>query len=170
MGDKYGRKLVLLCGSAGLSIATICFGFSKTLTSLFLSRALQGVLNANVGTIKTMFGEMTRGDEVAMARVFSFIPIVWASGATFGYVDQRKWFYARHLVLTDGMDHRPLIGGFLEHPARHFPEFSGQLWRNYPYLLPCIATASISMIGFITVICFVQEVGFAETSFIFVLD
>ncbi|THH28712.1 hypothetical protein EUX98_g5491 [Antrodiella citrinella] len=80
--DIYGRRRVLLCGAAGLACSLTCFGLSKTLVTLVLSRTLQGAMDANTATIKTMLGEIADGDEAVMARLFSLLPIVWASGST----------------------------------------------------------------------------------------
>lgn len=86
LSERYGRKRILLCGAVGVSFALTCFGFSRTLPTLILSRSLQGALNANAATVKTMFGEITEGDELATARAFSFLPIVWAMGSTLACV------------------------------------------------------------------------------------
>lgn len=58
------------------------------------------------------------------------------------------------------MNDRPLLGGFLEHPASKFPSFSTQFWKEYPYLLPCIGAASVGVLGFITTLLFVEDVSF----------
>ncbi|THH28709.1 hypothetical protein EUX98_g5492 [Antrodiella citrinella] len=84
--DIYGRRRVLLCGAAGLACSLTCFGLSRTLLTIVLSRTLQGAVDANTAMIKTMLGEIADGDEAVMARLFSFIPIVWASGSTLACV------------------------------------------------------------------------------------
>lgn len=86
LGENYGRRRVLLFGALGVAFSLTAFGVSKTLPALVISRALQGALNANSSTIKTMMGEITEGDETAMARAFSFLPTVWAVGSTLACV------------------------------------------------------------------------------------
>ncbi|THH28711.1 hypothetical protein EUX98_g5490 [Antrodiella citrinella] len=136
LGETYGRKRVLLCGAVGVAFSLTCFGLSKSLLMLIASRALQGALNANPATIKTMLGEITEGDEAAMARVFSFIPIVWAAGSTLA----------------------PLVGGVLQHPAERFPRlFTDDLWREYPFLLPCLAAASVPTVAFFAILLYLRQ-------------
>lgn len=84
----------------------------------------------------------------------------WVSHSVFDFVHVRVGAFG----LTGRMDDRPILGGFLEHPATRFPIFSTQLWKEYPYLLPCVATASVSMLGFITTLFFVEDVSSTWTS------
>jgi hypothetical protein len=62
----------------------ISFGLSRTYTGLAFSRAFEGLLSGNSGTIKAMLAELTVGDEHKLARVFSLMPAVWAVGAAIG--------------------------------------------------------------------------------------
>jgi hypothetical protein len=41
-----------------------------------------GFLNGNVGTMKTMMGELT--DSTNMAQAFAMIPVVWSLGGFLG--------------------------------------------------------------------------------------
>ena len=47
------------------------------------SRCLHGMLNGNVGVMKSMMAELT--DESNMARGFSLISVSWAVGGTIGF-------------------------------------------------------------------------------------
>lgn len=49
------------------------------------SRCLNGMLNGNIGVIKSMLAELT--DDTNMARGFSLIPVIWALGGTIGFGD-----------------------------------------------------------------------------------
>lgn len=53
----------------------------------------------------------------------------------------------------------PIIGGFLARPVDNFPGlFSDvQLFADYPYLMPCLAGASISLCGVVLGIFFLKE-------------
>ena len=44
---------------------------------------MNGMLNGNIGVIKSMLAELT--DDSNMARGFSLIPVVWALGGTIGF-------------------------------------------------------------------------------------
>ncbi|KAG0699250.1 major facilitator superfamily domain-containing protein [Suillus ampliporus] len=80
--DRIGRKPVLLLGIFGLSISMLCFGLSKTLFGLILSRCITGALNGNIGVMKSMMGELT--DSTNMAQGFALMPIAWSLGITIG--------------------------------------------------------------------------------------
>ncbi|KAH9939493.1 MFS general substrate transporter [Amylocystis lapponica] len=125
ISDYIGRKPVLLTGMVGLGLSMVFFGLSKTFTGLVISRCLVGMLNGNIGVIKSMMGELT--DSTNMAQGFSLMPVVWSAGATIG----------------------PFIGGTLSKPHDHWPNvFSDPFWTEYPYFLPCAVSASFSALTF----------------------
>ncbi|CAA7266807.1 unnamed protein product [Cyclocybe aegerita] len=100
-------------------LSMLLFGLSRTLVTLILSRAFCGLLNGNIGVMKTALGELT--DATNRAEAFALMPAVWAFGATMG----------------------PLLGGSLSRPADRFPVvFASNFWKKFPYFLPCVATAS----------------------------
>ncbi|KAH7921287.1 MFS general substrate transporter [Leucogyrophana mollusca] len=147
LSDRIGRKPVLLIGLFGLCISMLCFGLSRTFWTLVISRCICGMLNGNIGVMKSMMGELT--DSTNMARGFSFIPIVWCAGGTIG----------------------PFMGGVLARPHDRFPElFSGVFWEQYPYFLPCATAAAITAIAFLLLLFFLKETlprkaqGVANTS------
>jgi hypothetical protein len=47
------------------------------------SRCLNGMLNGNIGVMKSMMVELT--DETNMARGFSLVPLTWVVGSTVGF-------------------------------------------------------------------------------------
>ncbi|KAF9532627.1 major facilitator superfamily transporter [Crepidotus variabilis] len=129
--DRVGRKPVLLMGLFGTMISILLFGLSRTFWTLVLSRCLCGLLNGNIGVMKSAMGELT--DSTNRADAFAMMPVVWSFGATIG----------------------PLVGGSLAKPSGRLPGFDGQFWEDYPYFLPCIATAgSVLLTIFITLFYF----------------
>ena len=103
LSDHIGRKPVLLLGLLGTVVSTILFGLSHSLWALVLrygrrikwpivtnsllsndSRCLNGMLNGNVGVIKSMIAELT--DETNVARGFSLMPMARAVGYIIGSV------------------------------------------------------------------------------------
>lgn len=134
LSDHIGRKPVLLIGMAGLCISMILFGLSRTFLHLMLSRCLVGLLNGNAGVMKSMMGEIT--DSTNMAQAFALLPIVWSAGTTIG----------------------PMMGGHLARPHDRWPNlFSNQFWIDYPYFLPCVASAVFSAFVFLNTALFLRE-------------
>ncbi|KAI0244144.1 hypothetical protein L0F63_001160 [Massospora cicadina] len=89
------------------------------------TRFMGGVLNGNVGVVKSMISEMT--DKTNRTKAFSFISMMLGLGFIVG----------------------PVLGGFLTHPAENFPQLFGnvQFLKDYPYFLPCGVTSFLCGIG-----------------------
>ncbi|KAH8985105.1 MFS general substrate transporter [Lactarius akahatsu] len=134
LSDHVGRKPVLLCGLLGTVVSSLLFGLSRSFPALVFSRCLHGMLNGNVGVMKSMMAELT--DETNVARGSSLIRVTWAIGGVMG----------------------PFIGGVLSRPQDRWPNvFSHPFWGNYPYFLPCLATASYALLSFSLAAIFLKE-------------
>ncbi|KAJ7352327.1 major facilitator superfamily domain-containing protein [Mycena albidolilacea] len=133
--DHIGRKPILMIGLFGTGTSILCFGLSRTFGALIFSRCLCGLLNGNIGVMKSVMGDLT--DRSNRAEGFAYLPIVWSIGASVG----------------------PLIGGNLARPYDRFPGiFSGRFWQEFPYFLPCLVTGS-----FVYFSCFLVLALFKET-------
>ncbi|KAF5384044.1 hypothetical protein D9757_006980 [Collybiopsis confluens] len=135
--DAFGRRPVLLLGPLGLSVAMVGFGLSRSFWSMVVFRAAQGIFNGNIGVSRTVLAELT--DPTNRVDVFSFLPIVWASGTTLG----------------------PAVGGLFANPATRWPKVFGNngFFEQYPFFLPC---AIIGLLAFLVfAICFI---GLKESS------
>jgi hypothetical protein len=53
-----GRKRVLLIGQLGTCISCLGFGFSRSFTAAIIFRTVGGVLNSNVGVMRTLIAEI----------------------------------------------------------------------------------------------------------------
>ncbi|KAG1785984.1 MFS general substrate transporter [Suillus plorans] len=138
LSDRIGRKPVLVVGLSGACLSILCFGLSTTFWSLVISRCVCGVLNGNIGVMKTMMGELT--DSTNMAQAFSLIPIIWSLGNFLGQVNC------------------PLMGGTLARPQDHWPVlFANSFWGNYPYFLPCAVAACVLFVALFTMVFFLEE-------------
>jgi MFS family permease len=138
--DYVGRKPTLLLGSFGLCISMVCFGLSRTFWLLVISRCLCGALNGNIGVSKTLMGELlTTPDH--RAKGFAFMPVVWAIGATIG----------------------PFFGGNLARPRDRWPTlFSAQFWIDYPYFLPCVVPAALTVMCMVLNVIYLEETNLAS--------
>ncbi|KAG2338606.1 MFS general substrate transporter [Suillus weaverae] len=134
LSDRIGRKPVLSIGLLGTCISMLCFGLSTTFWSLVVSRCMCGVLNGNIGVLKTMMAELT--DSTNMAQGFALIQIFWRVGTFVG----------------------PLMGGTLAHPQDSWPGlFSHSFWRKYPYFLPCAVAACFVVLAYFMLFFFLEE-------------
>ncbi|KZO92825.1 member of major facilitator superfamily multidrug-resistance, DHA1 sub-family [Calocera viscosa TUFC12733] len=135
LSDKIGRKPVLCFGLIGLMLGTVVFGFMKVYTWMVIVRFVLAALNGNAAVGKCVLGEVT--DPTNQARAFSFLSPAWAVGS----------------ILA------PIIGGFLSKPAESFPNIFGnvQLFKTFPYALPCIAGAVLTSSGLFVGIFVLKE-------------
>ena len=69
----------------------LCFGLSRTFPALIASRSLVGLLNGNVGVLKSMMGEIT--DDTNVAQGFALILMISSTGWTIGCVHFPKLEY-----------------------------------------------------------------------------
>ncbi|CAK5278600.1 unnamed protein product [Mycena citricolor] len=134
LSDRIGRKPVLLVGLFGLTFSMISFGMSKSYWAIVVSRCLAGLLNGNVGVIKSMMGELGEGN---IAQAMALMPVTWATGATIG----------------------PMIGGLLANPYENYPNTFGkfEFWKTYPYALPCFVIAFYCIFSWALAFFFLQE-------------
>ncbi|KAJ3565405.1 hypothetical protein NP233_g7653 [Leucocoprinus birnbaumii] len=134
LSDRTGRKPVMLIGLVGSCISMLFFGLSRTFCTLVISRCLCGLLNGNVGVMKSVIGEQT--DASNRADAFALVPVAWAAGAAVG----------------------PLIGGSLSNPQKRFPTiFTSDFWKEYPYFLPCLVAAGGVFVATTVTFLFFEE-------------
>ncbi|EGC33731.1 hypothetical protein DICPUDRAFT_88644 [Dictyostelium purpureum] len=125
MSDRFGRKPILIIGSVGSVISVLGVGISWSLPVLIASRSINGLLNGNIGVIKTYIGETTTKSNQIEA--FGWIGLTWGLGAILG----------------------PTLGGLLADPVKNYPSVFGnsKLLIKHPYILPNILIAIITSIG-----------------------
>jgi len=148
LADKewMGRKNVLLIGLSGTAIATLGIAFSKSFMSLMFFRCLGGMLNGNVGVMRTMISEIVK-EKRYQPKAFLVLPVTFNLGVLIG----------------------PVLGGWLQSPVPTFPGLFGknsvfggadgvQWMLKYPYALPNLVFFNV----FVFSICLVKF-GLEET-------
>lgn len=133
--DKYGRRPALLLGLLGTVLCTVWFGASPDFVTALVARFAWGALNGNVGVAKTALSELC--DDTNSARAFSFIGLNTGFGRIVG----------------------PVLGGLLSEPAKKYPAvFAGYpLLVTYPFLLPCLVAAAMTMACFFATYFLLEE-------------
>ncbi|KAF4546749.1 MFS multidrug transporter [Lasiodiplodia theobromae] len=124
-----GRKKVILVGLLGTAISAVGFGFSKSFVTAVVFRSLGGMLNGNIGVMRTMVSEIVK-EKRYQSRAFLLLPMTFNIGIIIG----------------------PILGGFLADPAGSYPSLfgpgsviggkDGVGWMmEWPYALPNLVSA-----------------------------
>lgn len=79
IADKYGKKNVILFGTATTIMCNMLFAFSDNLYTSLLIRFVYGLLNANFCLLRIFISEISSKDTVA--RNYGYITCAWAIGA-----------------------------------------------------------------------------------------
>ncbi|RMZ91087.1 hypothetical protein DV736_g1674, partial [Chaetothyriales sp. CBS 134916] len=134
--DLFGRKLMILSALTCTMISGLFFGFSQSLLWAFVTRAMQGLSNGNVGIIRTAVAEIVPEKEL-QPRAFSIMPLVWTVGSIFG----------------------PALGGSLVYPVDRFPALfrNSKLFKDYPFALPNVLISVLFMVSIVSGYLFLCE-------------
>ena len=73
--DHFGRKPTILAGLAGTLVSALVFGFAKSLPVAILARCMAGMLNGNVGIMRTIVAEIVPEKELQPV-AFTLMPMV----------------------------------------------------------------------------------------------
>jgi MFS family permease len=127
--EGLGRKRVILIGLIGTMVGSLGFGFSKSFGQAVFWRVIGGMLNGNVGVMRTMISEIVK-EKKFQSRAFLLLPMTFNIGVIIG----------------------PLLGGVLADPVGSYPALFSQggipeharvtEWlRWWPYALPNVVNA-----------------------------
>ncbi|KAJ2387852.1 hypothetical protein GGI05_003966, partial [Coemansia sp. RSA 2603] len=127
LSDRIGRRPVLLMGLVGDTITTLLFGMSKSFKWALITRSLNGLCIGNSPVAKSAVAEMA--DDSNRPRMMALLPFAWNFGTMLG----------------------AMIGGTFADPVNKYPSIFGDsaLFKHFPYLLPCIISAMITLVGFL---------------------
>lgn len=123
--QKHGRRAVLFVSLLGNAVSLVLFGMSTNLRFAISVRLAQGLFNGAVGVAKGAVRDLT--DETNEGRAMAQLGFAWGMGGIVG----------------------PLIGGVFCNASDKFPWLVGddEMIKKYPYLLPCLITASFTALG-----------------------
>eukprot|EP00051_Salpingoeca_urceolata_P011357 m.140517 g.140517 ORF g.140517 m.140517 type:complete len:598 (+) comp17087_c0_seq2:273-2066(+) len=125
--DIIGRKPVLLLSLMGINVFTLMFGFSKSFGMALFARSLTGLVNGTPQTSKIVVSEICNKHTAPRAMAL----VATSAGV--------------------GMIVGPAIGGLLCEPADRYAWLDITLFREFPYLLPCLCSCAISTFSTILV-------------------
>ncbi|KAF9592743.1 hypothetical protein IFM89_017313 [Coptis chinensis] len=130
IADRYGRKPVIMIGTASVVLFNTLFGLSTSFWMAIFTRFLLGTMNGLLGTIKAYASEVCRAEHQALG--LSLVSTAWGIGLVVG----------------------PAIGGFLAQPAEKFPDIVSEdsLFGRFPYFLPCLCISIVALVVFVA--CF----------------
>lgn len=127
--ERLGRKKVILIGLFGTAIGSLGFGFSGSFATAVFWRGMGGMLNGNMGVMRTMISEIVK-EKKFQSRAFLLLPMTFNIGVIIG----------------------PLLGGLLADPVGSYPHIFGPggsiggekgVWwlTRWPYALPNVVSA-----------------------------
>lgn len=138
LADKIGRKRCITYGLCGTLVSGLMFGFSVNFPMAVVARSLGGLLNGNVGVIRTMVSELT-ADPRHESITYSIMPVVWSVGSILG----------------------PLLGGALADPATSYPGSAfarSEFFTHWRFALPGLVISTIVATSIVLSFLFVEEV------------
>lgn len=124
IADRYGRKPVIIFGTATVVVLNTLFGLSVNFWMAVITRFLLGSLNGLLGPAKAYVSEVCRDEHQAIG--MSVITTAWGIGLIIG----------------------PALGGLLAQPAEKYPHLisEGSLFGRFPYLLPCLIISVFAVV------------------------
>jgi len=135
LSDKLGRRPILLLGAFMNVLTMIIFGLSTNFGYAISFRALQGLVNGNQGLVRAVVGDITNNSTEKLA---------WSiHGLGFGI---------GRILAT-------VVGGLTARPVLQYPNLfsSSVVFKEFPYLLPCLIAAVYMFFTFAITYFFLPE-------------
>src|SRR5512146_2977100 len=82
LGDRYGRRPVLLASLAGQGLGYVVFGLGGSLWVLFLGRLIGGITGGNLSTAAAYIADVSKPEE--RSKNFALIGTAWSLGLILG--------------------------------------------------------------------------------------
>jgi hypothetical protein len=95
-----GRKRVIYIGLLGTMLSMIGFGFSHSFPVAVFFRCVGGVLNGNIGVMRTMISEIIK-EKKYQSRAFIILPMTFNIGVIIGPILGKRLFHQFSLMTTN---------------------------------------------------------------------
>jgi multidrug resistance protein len=82
IGDRYGRRLVLLTSLVGQALGYLVFGLGGSLWMLILGRLIGGITSGNLSTASAYIADISKPEE--RTKNFAIISTAWSMGLILG--------------------------------------------------------------------------------------
>ncbi|CAE6517078.1 unnamed protein product [Rhizoctonia solani] len=124
LAERFGRRIVLVASLLGSGFTCIAFGLSKSFGYAVAIRLLQGAFGGAVGVARGSVASIS--DSTNEAQAYAILGFCWGLGGVAGAI----------------------IGGVFESPAKKWGPFTRlPVFIEFPYLLPTLVAASITIGG-----------------------
>ncbi|KAL9655627.1 hypothetical protein ABK040_002290 [Willaertia magna] len=134
LSDHFGRKIFILFGCIVNVIFLFLFSISKSYVYALIIRILHGLLNANIPMYKTFIIDITNSKNQEYC--FLIVSILWSFSG----------------IISPG------LGGILTDPYDKFgPLFHFEIFKNNPYLLPCLVPIILNIFCLVCCFLFLEE-------------
>lgn len=135
LSDKIGRKPVLLLGLGTNFVCALMFGLSPSFKWAMTVRFVNGLFSTIAATGRSAVAELCNKSNQAQG--FALIGTTFGAGLLIG----------------------PALGGFLSLPVEKYPSYfhKGSLFDQFPFLLPCLVLAILTLLGFVSTFIFLPE-------------
>ncbi|TFY76791.1 hypothetical protein EWM64_g7223 [Hericium alpestre] len=125
IANRHGQRIVLFISLLGGSITCALFGTSTSLRQAMAIRLMQGIFAGAIGVARGCVTLVT--DPSNEGRAYAILGFCWGLGGVAGAI----------------------VGGTFESPAKKWPSVFATvpLFVTYPYLLPCVIAAVVTLLG-----------------------
>ena len=177
LGDRYGRRPVLLLSLLGQGLGYIIFGVGGALWVLFLARVIGGITGGNLSTATAYIADISKPEE--RVKNFTLIGIAWslglilgpAMGALFGQISLEAPAYVAAALSFLNV----LLGIFLlpESLPKDRRETTPMHLRDFNPIVAIVEMARKPGLGWLLIVTCLFNFGFngiTSTSSLFMID
>ncbi|XP_065902795.1 uncharacterized protein [Dysidea avara] len=133
LADVQNKKTILMYSGICMAFSSFFFGFSVNFYMAVIFRFLTGLMNGIVGNAKALLCE--HSDDVNQGLGMSMVVSAWGASIVFG----------------------PATSGLLADPVDQYKLPPNSFLEKFPYCIPSMFSALISLVGVVTVGCLLPD-------------